>query len=150
MDLVRSSSLPPALLAHLVAVSLYAGFQLTVRLLVYPQMAAVPSEAFAAYEADHQRRITPLVAVLFVAVGVTTLLLLLDGDLPRVATWAAAALFAVVLGATALGAVPQHAVLSSGFDAQAHARLLGWDAVRLVAALGQVVVSVGLVARTST
>jgi uncharacterized membrane protein len=138
-------SLPLALVAHLAAVCLYAGFQLTVRLLVYPQMTAVPAEAFPAYEAAHQRLITPLVGVLFGAVGLTTALLLLDDRFPRWATWGAAALFAVVLGATAFGAVPQHAVLSAGFDAEAHARLLAWDAVRVVAALGQVALSVWLV-----
>ena len=50
----------------------YAGFQLTVRTVVYPQFARVPAQAFPAYERAHQRLVTPLVGVLFGALAVTT------------------------------------------------------------------------------
>lgn len=123
---------------HLVAVGAYAGFQLTVNRVVYPQMAVAAGPDFARYEAGHQRRITPVVGLLFGAVAVTTGLLLLDPTLPRAATWTAAVLFALVLVVTWVGAVPQHAVLAGGFDAAAHARLMRWDALRLALACGQV------------
>jgi len=132
---------------HLVAVGAYAGFQLTVNRVVYPQMTAADRSGFARYEAGHRRRITPVVGLLFGAVAVTTGLLLLDGALPRTATWTAAVLFALVLVVTWVGAVPQHAVLSEGFDAAAHARLMRWDALRLALAVGQVVTGVLLAVR---
>jgi hypothetical protein len=130
--------------AHLAAACLYAGFQLTVRLVVYPQMSGVPAEASAAYERAHQRRITPLVGVLFGTLGLTVLLLQLDGDLPRGLTAPAAALYAVLLAVTAFGAVPQHAALSRGFAADAHARLLRWDSLRTAVALLQAGLAVAL------
>lgn len=128
------------LVCHLVAVSAYAGFQLTVARVVYPQMAAVGGSGFGRYEAEHQRRITPVVGILFTAVALSSGLLLLDGALPRLATWSTTGLFALVLLVTAFGAVPQHAVLSQGFDPVAHRRLLRWDALRLVLAVGLVAV----------
>ncbi len=132
---------------HLVAACVYAGFQLTVRLVVYPQMAGVPASASAGYEAGHRRRITPLVGVLFAALAASTLLLILDGGIPRAAAWGAAALYAGLLAVTAFGAVPQHEVLSRGFDPRAHARLLRWDAVRVLLALAQLALGTWLVLR---
>ncbi len=128
----------------LAASCLYAGFQLTVRLVVYPQMTAVPASAFADYERAHQHRITPLVGVLFAGLAVALLLALLDEGLPRAATVPAAALFAVVLAATAFGAVRQHTVLARGFDAAAHRRLLAWDTVRCTAAVLQAALALWL------
>jgi len=131
---------PLLLICHLIAVSAYAGFQLTVNRVVYPQMTAADGPGFARYQAGHQRRITPVVGILFGAVALTTVLLLLDGALPRAATWAAAVLFGLLLLVTAVGAVPQHGVLGHGFDPAAHRALMRWDTVRLALACGQVVV----------
>ena len=69
---------------HLVLVAAYAGFQWTVRALVYPQFAEVPT-GFAAYERAHQQRITRVVGPLFLGQGVTTtwlLVLAVRGDAP--------------------------------------------------------------------
>lgn len=120
---------------YALAAAAYAGFQLTVRLVVYPQFARVPAAASADYEQAHQRLITPLVGLLFGALAVTTAGLLVAG--PRPAGVGAAALLTGVLAATALGAVPQHGTLSRGFDPAAHRRLLAWDTVRVGLALGQ-------------
>ncbi len=121
-------------LAHLLATGAYAGFQATVRLVVYPQMALVDAAAFPRYEAAHQRRVSLVVGPLFAAVAVTTagLLAVRPGPL----SLGCAACFAVVLAVTAFGAVPQHRRLSAGFDPAAHRRLVLWDGVRLAAALG--------------
>jgi hypothetical protein len=86
------------LVVHLVLTAAYAGFQWTVRVLVYPQFAQVPPG-------------TPLVPIL-----------------------AGAACLAVVLGVTALFAVPLHRHLDRGWDLAAHRRLLRVDAVRVAAA----------------
>jgi len=59
--------------AYLGADSLYTGFQLTIRGVVYPQMAKVPEPVWVDYEAAHQRRVSvvvgPLFAVLVFASG---------------------------------------------------------------------------------
>ncbi len=92
------------LLGYALAAAAYAGFQLTVRLVVYPQLARVPAEAAADFERAHQRLITPLVGALFGALALATGALLVAG--PRGTGLAAAALFGGVLAATAFGAVP--------------------------------------------
>ena len=135
-------SADPALLplGYALAAAGYAGFQLTVRTVVYPQFARVPAQAFPAYERAHQRLVTPLVGVLFGALAVTTAGLLVVG--PRPAGLAAAALLGALLGVTALGAVPLHGRLSRMFDPAAHRRLLRWDSLRVVIALAQVTLGV--------
>jgi hypothetical protein len=127
-------------LAYALAAAGYAGFQLTIRAVVYPQFARVPAPAFPAYEGAHQRSVTPLVGLLFGALAVTTAGLLLLG--PRPAGTAAAVLLAALLGVTAFGAVPEHGRLSRAFDPLAHRRLLRWDALRVVIALAQVALGV--------
>jgi hypothetical protein len=124
------------LVVHLVLTAAYAGFQWTVRGLVYPQFAQVPPEAFPAYERAHQRRVSRVVGPLFLGQGVTTLWLLSarpDGAaLPPL--FAGAACLTVVLGVTALFAVPLHRRLGGGWDAAAHRHLLAVDTVRAVVA----------------
>ncbi len=135
----------PVPLAYALAAAAYAGFQLTVRLVVYPQFARVPAAASAEFERAHQRLITPLVGLLFGALALTTAGLLVAG--PRPAGVVAAALFAGLLLATAVGAVPQHGALSRGFDPAAHRRLLAWDTVRVGLALGQLALGAVTLAR---
>ena len=129
--------------AYALAAAAYAGFQLTIRLVVYPQLARVPADAFPAYERAHQRLVTPLVGLLFGALVVTCVALLALG--PRAGGAAAAALLGLLLAVTALGAVPEHTRLSRGFDPVAHRRLLGWDGARAALAVGQLALGVALV-----
>jgi cation transport ATPase len=123
-------------LAFTVAAALYTGFQWTIRLLVYPQFAEVPVAAFVAYERRHQDRVSIAVGPLFLALGVTAVLLFAlppDG----VSRWwgvATGACVAAVLGLTALLAVPLHTALSKGFDERTYRRLMRVDTLRLVAA----------------
>jgi hypothetical protein len=122
--------------AHLLLVGGYAGFQWTVRVLVYPQFTAVPADAFVGYERSHARRISTVVGPLFAGQLITTGWLLAGRpagvDLPGVL--ASAACLAVVLAVTALAAVPQHRRLDERFDPVAYARLLRADTVRVAAA----------------
>ena len=124
------------LAVHLALTAAYAGFQWTVRALVYPQFALVPPAAFPAYERRHQQRISRVVGPLFAGQGVTTLWLLVDRPqgTPLPAVLAGAACLAIVLAATALGAVPLHRRLGEAWDDGAHRRLLRVDTVRAVAA----------------
>ena len=124
------------LVVHLVLTAAYAGFQWTVRGLVYPQFAMVPPAAFPAYERAHQRRVSRVVGPLFAGQGVTTLWLLAarPAGTALLPVLAGAACLAVVLGVTAVLAVPLHRRLGQGWDAAAHRRLLAVDTVRAVAA----------------
>lgn len=134
------------LLAHLVSASAYAGFQWTVHLVVYPQLAEVPAEDFVAYERKHQRRISFVVGPLFAALVVSTALLcvLRPPGTPLWGVVAAVALVLVVLIATGLFAVPLHRRLEQGWDREYHRRLTRVDLVRVVAATLNVAVSVVL------
>jgi hypothetical protein len=121
---------------HLTLTAAYAGFQWTVRAVVYPQFALVPPDVFPAYESRHQQRITRVVGPLFAGQGVTTLWLLAarpEGT-PLLPVLLGAACLAVVLGATALGAVPLHRRLGTAWDDAAYRRLLRVDTLRAVAA----------------
>ena len=133
----------PVAVAHLLLVGGYAGFQWTVRALVYPQFTAVPPRSFAGYESSHSRRITRVVGPLFVGQLATTAWLLVQRPagvaLPGLG--AGAVCLAVVLAVTGLAAVPQHRVLGAGFDRAAYARLLRADDVRVVAATANVLLS---------
>ncbi len=137
------------LAAHLLATGAYAGFQWTVQVLVYRQFPSVPADAFVGYEAAHSRRISPLVGVLFAACAVSTaaLLAIRPAGVPLGGIVAAATLFAVVLGATALLAVPEHRRLGAGFDATAYRRLLRADLLRTVAATANAALAFVLLVR---
>jgi hypothetical protein len=122
--------------AHLLLVGGYAGFQWTVRALVYPQFTAVPAGAFAGYERSHSRRISVVVGPLFAGQLLSTgwLLVARPPDVVPAGVLGSAACLVLVLGVTALGAVPQHRRLDAGFDPAAYATLLRADSVRLAAA----------------
>lgn len=141
--------------AHLILAAAYLGFQVTIRVLVYPQFAAVDAGSFARYERRHQRLVSCVVGPLFAGLALTTCgVLVRDGapgapgapSAPGALGVAAAVLFAALLAVTAFGAVPQHRVLDNGFDAAAHRRLLTWDTARVVLAAGNLVVAAALAA----
>ncbi|PWW23784.1 hypothetical protein JD79_02960 [Geodermatophilus normandii] len=134
------------LVVHLVLTAAYAGFQWTVRAVVYPQFALVPAAAFPAYERAHQRRIPPVVGPLFAGQGITTLWLLAarPEGVPLLPVFAGGVCLAVVLGVTGLLAVPLHRRLGEGFDARVLARLLRVDTVRALAASAGTVVAAWL------
>lgn len=126
--------------AHLTAAAAYAGFQWTVRVLVYPQLAAVGAASpagFAAYEATHQHRVSRVVGPLFAGLVLSTGAVLATRPASGPARLSAAAT-AAVLAVTAFGAVPEHGRLGRGFDGAAYRRLRRWDDVRVAAATVQV------------
>lgn len=138
---------PAAIACYLLITGLYAGFQLTVRVLVYPQMALVPEPGWVRYEAAHQSRISLVVGPLFAGLVLAVPALLLAADVPTPAALAAAALLAGLLAVTAFGAVPEHRRLSAVFTPAAHDRLMHWDTVRVVLAVAQVGLAAGLALR---
>jgi hypothetical protein len=134
------------LVAHLALTAAYAGFQWTVRAVVYPQFAGVPAAAFPAYERAHQRRVSRVVGPLFAGQALTTLWLLAarPAGTALLPVLAGAACLAVVLGVTAVLAVPLHRRLGEGWDADAHRRLLHADTARAVAATAGTLVAAWL------
>lgn len=136
--------MPTAALLYLVSASLYAGFQVTIRALVYPQMAAVPAQAWVAYENAHGRLVRRIVGPLFGALLGTVAWLLAERGLD-LAALAAAVLLGLLLGVTAFGAAPLHTQLGQRFDATLHRRLLRRDTVRVAIALAQVLLGLATV-----
>ena len=135
-------------LALLIAAVGYLGFQWTIRVLVYPQFALVGAAEFAAYERSHQRLVSRAVGPLFGALILASAAVTVrpPADAARGLTWSADALTLLILAVTALLAVPLHRTLSTGYDRDAHRRLLAVDTVRLAAAAANAAVAVALLA----
>ena len=131
---------------HLALTAAYAGFQWTVRGLVYPQFDQVPAGAFGAYERRHQQRISRVVGPLFAGQLVTTAWLLAapPPGTPLPPVLVSAACLGAVLALTALGAVPQHRRLTAGWDDDAFRRLLRVDTLRAVTATAGTAAAAGV------
>lgn len=116
----------------LVAVgALHLGFQAVVTVVVYPALATTPADDWNSVHAAHSRRISWLVAPLYVLVAVVCLWVLVSG--PRT-SWALVAVagHAIAAGTTALVAAPAHGRLGrSGSDRRELTHLLVADRVRL-------------------
>lgn len=132
----------------LLVAAAHLGFQLTVDLVVYPALAEVGPERWDRAHAAHSRRITPVVAVVYVP-----LVLVLGWAVvaePRdPATWVAVAGGLLAVVATAAVAAPLHGRLSSGDPDERSVlldRLRRADRVRTVGAAVCVVGAVLLVA----
>jgi hypothetical protein len=118
--------------ALVAATAVHLGFQATVTTVVYPALARVPAEQWAAAHRAHSRAITPVVAVVYAtlaSVGAWSLLSGPDG-------WASLALAATTVAVlvTAVAAAPAHGRLGAGYDAAGIRRLRRIDVVRSVAA----------------
>lgn len=124
------------LVVHLALVAGYAGFQWTVQLLVYRQFDLVPAAAFVNYERAHQRRVSFVVGPLFAGLTLTTagVFVFHPAGTPWWAASLAALSLAVILGVTAVLAVPLHGKLATGFDPSIYRSLLRVDLVRAVVA----------------
>lgn len=122
-------------IAHAVATLVLVGVIWTIQVVHYPLFAAVGADGFAAYEAAHSTRIGALIALPWAVQGITTLALLLapPAGVPRWLVWLAAVLAAVPVVVTVTMSVPAHRLLADGFDAVAHARLVGTNWLRTLA-----------------
>jgi hypothetical protein len=120
--------------AVLAASALHAGFQAVVTVVVYPALVAVPSGAWAEAHAAHSRRITAVVAPVYVLVAAACLWLLASGPYPAPLLVAVAG-NAVAALVTALVAAPAHSRLGRQVPTPRLVRhLLLADRVRLMAA----------------
>ncbi len=122
------------LLIHLVATTAMAGLIWFVQVVHYPLFAAVGSDGFAAYEADHQRLTSYVVGPFMAVEGVSALLLAAtEADAvgwPLIlAGWV---LLAVIHASTVLLQVPAHGQLSNGYDQRIADRLVKTNWIRTI------------------
>lgn len=98
------------LVALLVATSLHAGFQLTVTVVVYPALTAIPAAQWPKAHERHSHTITPLVVLVYGSV-----LLACGGALWSARTnpgvWLAGSATAAAFAVTAFRAAPLHSRL---------------------------------------
>jgi hypothetical protein len=106
-----------------------------VQVVHYPLFARVGPAEFPAYHAAHSSLITWVVGPLMLLELCTTLLLLTQWptSLPGWVAWLGLALLGVIWLTTLLVSVPLHARLAGGFEAQAHALLVGTNWIRTLA-----------------
>jgi hypothetical protein len=122
-------------LAHLASTLVLVGIIWTVQIVHYPLMALVGEDRFVAYEDAHSPRMAAVVMLPWTVQGVTTLGLLLTrpAGVPIGLVIAAAIAAAVPVLVTVTVSVPAHVRLGSGFDAQAHRRLVRTNWIRTAA-----------------
>lgn len=123
------------LAVHAFATLSMTGVAWMVQLVHYPLFARVAPEGFGEFEREHQARIGPLVAPLILLEGATAVGIVVLAP-PSVAPWAAwlgLALAVTLWWSTWRLQVPLHARLESGWDADAHRRLVSTSWLRTVA-----------------
>ena len=128
-------SVPLLLVAHAASTWMLTGLIWTIQLVHYPLFALADRGQYAAFATDHGRRITLLVGpAMTVELALAVWLVVRrPAGVPGAWAWAGLALVAVIWLSTALLQVPEHARLASGFDADAHARLVSGNWIRTAA-----------------
>jgi hypothetical protein len=131
-------------LLHAAATLFMCGVIAIVQIVHYPLFNMVGKDQFAAYENAHTNLITLVVgpAMLLEAACVLGLLLERPGNW---LAWIGAALLAVVWFSTAFLQVPQHGILSSGFNQRAYEILVQSNWLRTLAWLARGVIACVLV-----
>ena len=133
----------------LTAAAVHLGFQATVTSLVYPALVARGRRGdadWAVVHAEHSRRITPLVVLVYGGLLVAVLASLWHLVTEEV-TWApvvAVTGAGVAFGATAVAAAPAHGRLARGWSPRVARRLVLADLVRLAGAVTCVVGALGV------
>ena len=123
------------LLVHVAATWYMVGLCWLVQRVQYPLMAQVGQEGFAAYEAAHVSRISPIVAPPMIVELVTGVALVMTaGPAFRHPVFLVSlGLLAAIWISTFTLQVPLHGQLSAGFDAEAHASLVATNWLRTLA-----------------
>lgn len=106
-----------------------------VQIVHYPLFAQVGTDLFSEYETSHNRLTTWVVGPPMLIEGATALVLLLSKS-ERISSgqaWFGMGLLWMIWVSTAFLQVPQHDILTQGFDAKAHHFLVATNWVRTVA-----------------
>lgn len=131
------------LVAQAVATLALVGLVWFVQVVHYPLFARVPGDAFAAYEREHARRTTWVVAPLMGIEAVCAVVLLV-GE-PGALTALGALLVAVIWASTFLVQVPCHRILERGWDEAAHRRFVRTNWLRTGAWSARGAIAIALV-----
>jgi hypothetical protein len=128
-------SRPWPLLLQAFATFAMTGLIWFVQVVHYPLFRSVGAPGYAAYQAEHMRLTTLVVAPLMLLEAATALWLVLDRPafVSSARAWAGLALLAVAWLATVFLSVPRHEALRHGFDASAHAALVATNWIRTAA-----------------
>ncbi len=132
--LLPSSSYRLILVLHMLATSVMVGVIWFVQHVHYPLKRFVEEAAFVDYERQHIDRTGHVVGVPMLAEAALAVLLVIDPTIhgqPAIA-WLGFVLLVLIWMSTAVFQVPQHHILSSGFDRRAHRRLVNSNWVRTV------------------
>lgn len=129
--MIGGDSFELLLLAHTAATLFMTGLIWFVQIVHYPLFAVVPAGGFAAYENNHVRRTTWVVAPVMLAEAVTGCLLFAAS--PTLSFGINVALLGVIWLSTLLLQVPQHRLLEQGLDPRAHRVLVQSNWVRTAA-----------------
>lgn len=127
------------LLVHVAATLAMVGVIWFVQVVHYPLLAQVSRSDFSAYEREHQRRTTWVVAPTMLVEAITAIVLFAipPVDMGRTLPAVGVILLAVIWLSTFLVQVRQHARLSNGFHAITHRRLVRYNWLRTVAWTGR-------------
>lgn len=123
-------------LTHLVSTLTMFGVIWTIQLVHYPLFRGVGTDGYAAYQAEHTVRITWIVGPAMLAELGTAVTLVTDLRPDPVPIWMAVSglvLVGLIWLSTAALQVPMHRRLASGFDAEAHRRLVATNWIRTAA-----------------
>ncbi len=106
-----------------------------IQIVHYPLFNRVGLDEFVAYEAAHTRLITFVVAPLMLLEAATAALLLIfrPAGISLFQVWLGAGLLAIIWFSTAFIQVPQHKILSAGFDLSAYQILVTSNWIRTIA-----------------
>ncbi len=120
---------------HLIATVFMTGVVWIIQMLHYPLFNMVGRENFAAYEAAHTNLITVVVmpAMLLELIFTAIIFFAPPSNIPSSLSWLNAVLLAVIWFSTAFLQVPQHRVLSGGFNETAYRMLVNSNWIRTVA-----------------
>ena len=123
------------LLAQVISIWFLVGLIWTIQIVHYPLFAAVGVDRFVAYEASHTRLITWVVGPVMLVEAATAGLFVAmrPASIPAWIPWTGLGLVILIWISTAILQVPDHAKLANGFDATAHAHLVGTNWLRTIA-----------------
>lgn len=123
------------LLAQVISTWFLVGLIWTIQIVHYPLFAAVGVDRFVAYEASHTRLITLVVGPVMLVEAATAGLFVAmrPASIPAWIPWTGLGLVILIWISTAILQVPDHAKLANGFDATAHAHLVGTNWLRTIA-----------------
>jgi hypothetical protein len=118
-----------------------------IQILHYPLFNMVGRENFAAYEAAHTNLITLVVMPTMLLELILTAMIFFapPTSVPSSLNWLNAVLLGVIWFSTAFLQVPQHSILSSGFDEKAYRMLVNSNWIRTVAWSAKAVIATAMV-----